>query len=150
LQFVPYFTEEISDNHEIMSAPQITREHSSVLQEESWWRHIVNAIRGVHHDYTEGPIGRSLLLLAVPMVLETLMESLFAVVDIFFVGKLGADAIAAVGLTESMLFIIYSIAMGLGIGATALVARRIGEKDPAGAARTAVQSMILGAIVAAI
>src|SRR5262245_40092148 len=133
-----------------MSAPETIRGQSSVLQEESWWRHIVNAIRGVHHDYTEGPIGRSLLLLAVPMVLETLMESLFAVVDIFFVGKLGADAIAAVGLTESMLFIIYSIAMGLGIGATALVARRIGEKDPAGAARTAVQSMILGAMVAAI
>src|SRR5262245_49903061 len=82
------------------------------------------------------------------MVLETLMESLFAVVDVFFVARLGADAVAAVGLTESMLFIIYSIAMGLGIGATALVARRIGERDPDGAARTAVKSIILGAIVA--
>src|SRR5262245_63344551 len=84
------------------------------------------------------------------MVLETLMESLFAVVDVFFVGKLGADAVATVGLTESMLFIIYAIAMGLGIGATALVARRIGERDPDGAARTAVQSMILGVMVAAV
>ncbi len=122
----------------------------AVLVAEPWWRHVRDAIRGVHHDYTEGPIGRSLMLLAVPMVLETLMESLFAVVDVFFVGKLGADAVATVGLTESMLFIIYAIALGLGIGATALVARRIGERDPDGAARTAVQSIILGVIVAAV
>jgi len=78
------------------------------------------------------------------------MESLFAVVDVFFVAKLGADAIATVGLTESMLFIIYAIAMGLAIGATALVARRIGERDPDGAARTAVQSIVLGIMVAAV
>ena len=90
------------------------------------------------------------MLLAVPMVLETLMESLFAVVDVFFVAKLGADAVATVGLTESMLFVIYSIAMGLGIGATALVSRRIGERDPEGAARTAVQSILLGIIVSAV
>src|SRR5262245_55969864 len=115
---------------------------------ESWFSHIRDALRGVHHDYTEGPIGRSLMLLAVPMVLETLMESLFAVVDVFFVARLGADAVATVGLTESMLFVIYAIAMGLGIGATALVARRIGERDPDGAARSAVQSIVLGVIVA--
>src|SRR5262249_50439058 len=107
-----------------MSAPQLKTEHS-IPDREGWWRHIRDAIRGVHHDYTDGPIGRSLLLLAVPMVLETLMESLFAVVDVFFVSKLGADAVATVGLTEAMLFFIYAIAMGLGIGATALVARRI-------------------------
>src|SRR5262245_294855 len=117
---------------------------------ESWFSHIRDALRGVHHDYTEGPIGRSLMLLAVPMVLETLMESLFAVVDVFFVARLGADAVATVGFTESMLYIIYAIAMGLGVGATALVARRIGERDPDGAARTAVQSILLGIVVAAI
>src|ERR1044071_8128172 len=123
-----------------MSTPDLEEVHSSA-QAEPWWRHVRDAIRGVHHDYTEGPIGRSLMLLAVPMVLETLMESLFAVVDVFFVAKLGADAGATVGLTESMLYFIYAIAIGLGIGATALVARRIGERDPGGAARTAVQSI---------
>src|SRR5262245_4615911 len=133
-----------------MSVPQLETEHSKTMDREPWWRHVRDAIRGVHHDYTEGPIGRSLMLLAVPMVLETLMESLFAVVDVFFVAKLGADSVAAVGLTESMLFIVYAIAMGLGIGATALVARRIGERDPDGAARTAVQSIFLGIIVAAV
>jgi putative MATE family efflux protein len=133
-----------------MSAPQLQRENPESRVDEPWWRHVRDAIRGVHHDYTEGPIGRSLLLLAVPMVLETLMESLFAVVDVFWVAKLGADAVATVGLTESMLYIIYSIAMGLGIGATAVVARRTGERDPAGAAKAAVQSIILGVMVAAI
>jgi putative MATE family efflux protein len=133
-----------------MSAPQLQQEQTTAAPREAWWHHVRDAIRGVHHDYTDGPIGRSLMLLAIPMVLETLMESLFAVVDVFFVAKLGADAVAAVGLTESMLYILYAIAMGLGIGATALVARRIGERDPEGAARTAVQSIILGAVVAAV
>src|SRR5215510_4393688 len=126
-----------------MSTPQL----QTALDREPWWRHVRDAIRGAHHDYTDGPIGRALMLLAIPMVLETLMESLFAVVDVFFVAKLGADAVAAVGLTESMLFLVYAVAMGLGIGATALVARRIGERDPDGAARTAVQSIVLGLMV---
>ncbi len=108
------------------------------------WRSVRDAVRGVHHDYTDGPVGRSLLLLAIPMVLETLMESLFAVCDVFFVSKLGADAVATVGLTESMLTILYALAMGLSIGAAATVARRIGEKDEEGAARAAVQSIALG------
>ena len=82
----------VRDNHSTMSAPKMQHEHPTVLEREPWWRHVRDAIRGVHHDYTEGPIGRSLLLLAVPMVLETMMESLFAVVDVFFVAKLGADA----------------------------------------------------------
>lgn len=105
------------------------------------------AISGSKQDFTEGPLGRSLLLLAVPMVLETLLESLFAVVDIFFVAHLGADAIATVGLTESMMALIYSVAMGLGIGATAVVARRIGEKQPDAAAHAAAQAILLGIIV---
>jgi putative MATE family efflux protein len=133
-----------------MSAPELQKETSEILVRDPWWSHVRDAIRGVPHDYTEGSIGRSLFLLAVPMVLETLMESLFAVVDVFFVAKLGADAIATVGLTESMIYIIYAVAMGLGIGAMAVVARRIGEHDPVGAAKSAVQAIILGAIVAVV
>lgn len=108
------------------------------------WRVIKDAIRGAHHDYTDGPIGRAIFLLAVPMVLETVMESVFAVVDVFFVSRLGADAVATVGLTESMMVLVYSLAMGLGIGATATVARRIGERDAEGAAHAAAQAILLG------
>jgi len=115
-----------------------------------WWADVREAIRGTNRNYTEGPVGRALLMLAIPMVLETVMESLFAVVDVFFVAKLGADAVATVGLTETMLYVIYSIAMGLGIGATAIVARRIGERDPDGAARAGFQAIILGIVVAAV
>jgi putative MATE family efflux protein len=114
------------------------------------WRELRDAMRGVQHDYTSGPVGRAVLLLAVPMVIETLAESIFAVVDVFFVARLGAWAAATVGLTESMLTIIYTMAMGLSIGVTAMVARRIGEKDPEAAARTAVQAIILGLAVAAV
>jgi len=95
------------------------------------------SLRGARHDFTSLPLGRAILLLAVPMVLEMVMESVFAVADIFWVSKLGPDAIATVTLTESMLIIIYAFAMGLAIGAAAVVARRIGEKDPQGAARAA-------------
>ena len=114
------------------------------------WATIREAIRGSHQDYTEAPIGRAVILLAVPMVLEMLMESVFAVADVFFVGRLGADAVATVGITESLMTIIYAIAIGLSIGATATVARRIGEKDPDAAARAAVQSIALGLFIAAI
>ena len=108
-----------------------------------FWRSVGEALRGSEADYTTGSIGRSILLLSVPMVLEMSLESVFAVVDIFFVSRLGSDAVAAVGLTESLLTIVYALAMGLGIGATALVARRIGEKDPEGAAHAAVQAVVL-------
>lgn len=111
------------------------------------WASIREAIRGSHQDYTEGPVGRAILLLAVPMVLEMVLESVFAVSDIFFVSRLGADAVATVGLTESMLAMVYAIAIGLSIGATAMVARRIGEGDRDGAAHTAVQALALGGIV---
>ena len=99
------------------------------------------SLRGTDRDYTEGPIGTALLLLAVPMVLEMVMESIFAVVDVYWVASLGAPAVAAVGLTESVLSLMYAVAMGLAMGATALVARRVGEKDPEGAARSAVQAV---------
>jgi putative MATE family efflux protein len=110
-------------------------------------RTLRDAIRGTNEDYTEGAIGRALVLLAVPMVLETVLESLFAVVDIFFVAHLGADAIAAVGLTESLMSIIYAVSIGLGIGAAAIVARRIGEHDPEHAAHTGAQAILLGVAV---
>lgn len=108
------------------------------------------ALRGSDHDYTKGPIGRAIFLLAIPMVLEMAMESIFAVTDVFFVGRLGPDAVATVGLTESMLTLVYALAMGLGIGTTAVVARRIGEKDREGAANAAIQSLVLGLAGAAI
>ena len=116
----------------------------------SSWRSLLGeAIRGSAHDYTGGPIGRALLLLAVPMVLETAMESVFALTDIFWVSRLGAEAIAAVGLTESMMTLVYTAAIGLGIGVSAMVARRIGEKDPTAAATAAVQGIAIGLLVAA-
>ena len=108
-----------------------------------FWRSVGEALRGSEADYTTGPIGRAILLLSVPMVLEMSLESVFAVVDIFFVSRLGSNAVAAVGLTESLLTVVYALAMGLGIGATALVARRIGEKDHEGAAHAAVQAVLL-------
>jgi putative MATE family efflux protein len=118
--------------------------------EPGFWRTIGEAIRGSHHDYTSGPIGRAIILLAVPMVLEMLMESLFAVFDIFWVAHVSPSAVATVGLTESLLTVVYTAAMGLSIGVTAMVARRIGEKNPAGAAEAAVQGIALGVISAAI
>jgi MATE family, multidrug efflux pump len=107
------------------------------------------AIRGSPIDYTTAPVGRAVVMLAVPMVMEMAMESIFAVADVFWVAHLGANAVATVGLTESMLTMIYTVAMGLSIGATALVARRVGERNLDGAARAAGQSIVLGLIVAA-
>src|SRR5213594_4407341 len=118
-------------------------------EQPSLWTTVREAIAGTHHgEYTEGPIGRAILLLAIPMVLELVLESVFAVVDVFFVSRLGADSVATVGLTESILTIIYAVAIGLGMGAMATVARRIGERDRDGAARAAVQAIALGVIVA--
>ncbi len=104
------------------------------------------AIRGSHQDYTTGSLNRAILLLAVPMVLEMVLESLFAVVDVFWVGRLGANAIATVGLTESLLSLIFAVGIGLSMSTTAMVARRIGEKDPEGAAVAGVQAIVLGLI----
>ena len=112
------------------------------------WPAIRESLAGSRRDYTEGPIDRAIVLLAVPMVLELVLESVFAVVDVFFVSKLGPDAVATVGLTESMLSIIYAVAIGMSVGAMATIARRIGEKDRDGAARAAVQAVALGVLVA--
>ena len=119
-------------------------------ERESWWQVFVHAIRGTGGDPTSGPIRRAVILLAIPMVLEMAMESLFAVVDIFFVSRLGDAAMAGVALTESVLALIYTVAMGLSIGVTALVARRIGEGDRDGAARGAAQAILLGLLLAII
>src|SRR6476619_6959134 len=108
----------------------------------SIWATLSEAVRGSQRDLTRAPIGRAVVLLAVPMVLEMLMESVFAVADVFFVGRLGADAVATVGITESLMTIIYAVAMGLSVGAAATVARRIGERDRDGAARAAAQSIL--------
>jgi putative MATE family efflux protein len=102
------------------------------------------ALRGSSQDYTQGPVGRALLLLAIPMVLETALESVFALTDVFWVSRLGAAAITAVGLTESLVTLVYTIAIGLSIAVTAMVARRIGGGDPEGAARAAFQAIALG------
>jgi putative MATE family efflux protein len=120
---------------------------SAADQQHTLWASLLEAVRGSHQDYTAGSLNRAILLLAVPMVLEMVLESLFAVVDIFWVGRLGANATATVGLTESMLSLIFAVAMGLSLSTTAMVARRIGEKDPEGAAVAGVQAIALGLIV---
>lgn len=101
------------------------------------------ALNSEHQDFTQGSIRKAVFMLAIPMILEMCMESVFAVVDIFFVSKLGAGAAATVGLTESFLTLIYSVAIGLSMAATAMVARRIGEKNPDGAARAGAQALLL-------
>lgn len=112
--------------------------------QNSLWRDIRDAVSGAERDYTTEPLARAILLLAVPMVLEMCMESLFGIVNIFWVARLGENAVAGVGLTETMLTVLYAVAMGVGMATTAMVARRTGEKDPSGAATAAVQSIVLG------
>jgi putative MATE family efflux protein len=135
----------------VETSVQVDSVTSSGVQPESpasAWSTVREALHGSRRDYTEGPIGRAILLLAIPMVLEVVLESVFAVADVFWVSKLGENAIATVGLTESMMAVVYTMAAGLSIGGTATVARRIGEHNPDGAARAAVQTIVLGAIVA--
>ena len=129
----------------MMSEPEV----EAPTPEASLWTTIRQSIAGSHHgSYTEGSIDRAIVLLAIPMVLELVLESVFAVVDVFFVSRVGPDAVATVGLTEAMMTLIYAVAMGLGMGATATVARRMGEKDPEAAAIAAVQAIALGLLVA--
>ncbi len=112
--------------------------------DNSFWSVMKEAIWGTSRDFTSGSLGLAIFILAVPMIIEMFAESLFALVDIFFVSHLGPNAIATVGITESMMYLIYSVAIGVSIGATATVARRIGEKDPDGAARAATHTLYVG------
>ncbi|MCW3105588.1 MAG: family efflux transporter, partial [Segetibacter sp.] len=111
-----------------------------------FFQFIKQSIKGGQEDFTKGSIRRAVFMLAIPMILEMCMESVFAVVDIFFVGRLGKDAAATVGLTESFLTIIYSIAIGLSMAATAMVARRVGEKNTEQASKSAMQAILLALI----
>jgi putative MATE family efflux protein len=108
---------------------------------------IKRSLKGEDYDYTQGSIRHAIVLLAIPMILELSLESVFAVVDMFFVGKLGEDAIATVGLTESVITLVYSIAIGLSTAATAMVARRIGEKNEEEASHAGMQALIVSLIV---
>lgn len=115
-----------------------------------WRAAVADALRGKEHDYTQGSLHRAITLLAIPMVLELAMESVFAICDVYFVGRLGSEAVAAVGLTEAVLTLLYAVAMGLGIATTAMVSRRIGEQDVAGATSAATQAMVIGLGIAVV
>lgn len=132
-----------------MSAPSPATPPAPSAEHTSFWRVVRQALKGEHHDYTSETLNRAVLLLAVPMVLEMIMESLFAVVDVFWVSRLGKEAIAVVGLTESVMSLVYAVAIGISFAATAIVARRIGEKDPEAAAHAAGQILVLGITVSA-
>src|SRR5215207_162958 len=116
----------------------------------SFWSDVAHALKGEQHDYTKESLNRAVLLLAVPMVLEMVMESLFAVVDVFWVSRLGREAVAVIGLTESIMTLVYAVAIGISFSATAIVARRIGEKDPERAAHAAGQIVLLGVTLSAV
>ena len=122
---------------------EVQEKYEKELGQDSIWTSIKEALRGSDRVFTEGGIGRAILILSIPMVLEMVMESVFAVVDIFFIAGLGAEAIAAVGITESVLTIIYAIGGGVAMGTTALVARRVGEKNYDGAALTVIQAIAM-------
>lgn len=115
--------------------------------DNSFWSILREAVAGSERDFTTGSIGLAIFLLSVPMILEMLMESVFAIVDIYFVAHLGANSVAIVGLTESMMALVYAVAIGLSVGATATVARRIGEKDATGAAKSAAHAIFLGLLI---
>lgn len=111
-----------------------------------FWALLKQSIKGGEHDYTQGSIRGAIVLLAIPMILELSLESVFAVVDIFFVSKLGSNAVQTVGLTEAVIMLIYSLAIGMSTAATAMVARRVGEKDPVAASHAGMQALIMALI----
>lgn len=130
--------------------PSLNQSTDQLVNRSTTWQLIRQSLKGEEHDYTAGSLRTAIVLLAVPMILEMGMESVFAVVDIFFVGRLGKEAVNTVILTESFLTILYSAAMAFSIGATALVARRVGEKNKEEASRTAAQAVNFGLIISAV
>ncbi|MFC5569862.1 MATE family efflux transporter [Lysobacter yangpyeongensis] len=134
-------------NSEPQSVLDAESDTPSTGEHRPLWSELREAIRGTGADYTKIPLRRAVFLLAVPMVLELVLESTFAVVDIFFVAKLGPSAVATVGLTESYLFLLYALAMGLAMAVTAVVARRVGEGKREEAAITAVQAIFIALLV---
>lgn len=125
----------------------MSKAQASMETSHSLWTDLRAAVRGTSADYTRIPLRRAVLLLAVPMVLELVLESTFAVVDIFFVAQLGPSAVATVGLTEAYLFLLYAVAIGLAMGVTAIVARRIGEQRGEEAAISAIQAIALAILL---
>ncbi|MDG1572795.1 MATE family efflux transporter [Robiginitalea sp. M366] len=113
-----------------------------------YFRYFLQAVRGEQADYTTGSLRKAIFMLSIPMILEMMMESVFAVVDIAYVSRVSVNAVATIGLTESVITLVYAIAIGLSMAATAVVARRVGEKDPEGARTAAVQAIMLGAVLA--
>src|SRR5262245_19819230 len=133
----------------LFARPSMSTESLDARLPRRWqraWALVREAVAGAEHDYTSGSIGRAVVLLAIPMMLEMAMESVFAVVDIYFVSGRGADSVAVVGLTEAVLTLLYAVAIGLGMAVSALVSRRIGEGNPDGAAKVAGQTIWLAVI----
>ena len=128
-----------------MNSEYISDQKKSRLK--TFFNNVAEAVSGTEQDFTEGKLSRAILLLSIPAVLEMVMESVFVIVDIYFVSKLGANAVATVGITESMVTIIYAIAIGLGTATTSMVSRRIGEKNPDAASVAAFQAILTGVII---
>ena len=121
----------------------MTEPTSETTQPKTFWSDLRDTFRGMPMDSTQGNLGRAIVLLAIPMILEMLMQSIFGIVDIFFVGRISPDAVAAVGMTDSLLVLVFAIGMGLSMAAAAMVARRIGEQKPEEAAKATLQALYI-------
>ena len=124
--------------------------HDHKLSIKQLYSHFKDALKGIQNDFTTGSIRKAIFMLSIPMILEMLMESIFAIVDIAFVSQVSTNAVATIGLTESVVTLVYAVAIGVSMAATAMVARRIGEKDPDGASKIAAQAIFLGVFIASI
>ena len=120
------------------------------LTRKNIFQYFKDAVTGKEQDFTTGSIRKAVFMLSIPMILEMLMESIFALVDIIYVSRVSVNAVATIGLTESIITLVYAVAIGLSMAATAIVARRIGEKDNKGASQAAVQVIILGFVISVI